>query len=309
MVRVWSSEGKCKCSTMRAPEFRRDLKIAISSAYYAMRAIVRYSLRLAGRPSTRRLTILYYHGVSPEHRLSFARQMDALRRGACILPASYRGELPSGRKCVAITFDDAFISVAENALPELARHSFHSTIFVPVGWIGRTPGWVMKKSEPALAAAVNPELTEVVMSSEQLNALSASLVALESHSLTHPSMLELDTQRARKEIEDSRHRLSELSGREILEFSFPYGDHDAATVAMCRAAGYETVYSITAQEVDTSSSELLRGRTKVDPSDGPIEFFLKFNGAYQWMGYTVPLKKTLRSMFGKQAPGIRVQPY
>ena len=294
---------------MRAPEFRRDLKIAISLVYYAMRAIFRYSLRLAGRPSTQRLTILYYHGVSPEYRLSFARQMDALHRGACILPASYRGELPSGRKCVAITFDDAFTSIAKNALPELARHALHSTIFVPVGWLGRTPGWVMKKSEPALAAVVNPELTEIVMSSEQLNALSASLVSLGSHSVTHPSMLELDTKRARREIEDSRHRLAELSGREILEFSFPYGDHDAPTIAMCREAGYETVYSIMAQEVDTTSSELLRGRTKVDPSDGPIEFFLKVNGAYQWMGYTVPLRKTLRSMFGKQAPGIRVQPH
>jgi peptidoglycan/xylan/chitin deacetylase (PgdA/CDA1 family) len=307
MVCVWRSEGKC--SAMRVPEFRRDLKVAISLVYYAMRAIFRYSLRLAGRPSIQRLTILYYHGVSTEHRHSFARQMDALHRGACILPASYRGELPSGRKCVAITFDDAFVSVAENALPELARHSLHSTIFVPVGWIGRTPGWAMEDSEPALAAAATPEPTEVVMSSEQLNALSASLVSLESHSVTHPSMLELDTRQARREIEDSRHRLAELSGRQILGFSFPYGEHDASTVALCRAAGYETAYSITAEEVDTTSSELLRGRTKVDPSDGPIEFFLKFNGAYQWMGYTVALRKALRSMFGKQAPGIRVQPH
>ena len=130
----------------------------------------------------------------------------------------------------------------------------------------------MKKSEPAIAAIVDPELTEVVMSSEQLKALAASLVSLGSHSITHPSMLELDAKLARREIEDSRGRLAELSERDILEFSFPYGDHDSSTVAMCRAAGYETAYSITAQEVDTTSSELLRGRTKVDPSDGPIEF-------------------------------------
>jgi peptidoglycan/xylan/chitin deacetylase (PgdA/CDA1 family) len=167
----------------------------------------------------------------------------------------------------------------------------------------------MKKSEPDVAAVVNPELMEVVMSSEQLNALSGSLVSLGSHSVTHPSMLELDTERARREIEDSRQRLAELSGREILEFSFPYGDHDASTVSLCRAAGYETGYSITAQEVDTTSAEFLRGRTKVDPSDGPIEFFLKFNGAYQWIGCTHPLRKALRSMFGKRAPSIRVQPH
>ncbi|OKO90689.1 hypothetical protein AC629_04330 [Bradyrhizobium sp. NAS80.1] len=167
----------------------------------------------------------------------------------------------------------------------------------------------MEESEPALAVAANPELTEVVMSSAQLNALNASLVSLGSHSLTHPPITRLDTQWARKEIEDSRRRLAELSGREIIDFSFPYGDHDASAVAMCRAAGYETAYSVTAQEVDTTCPELLRGRTKVEPSDGPIEFFLKFNGAYQWMGDSVPLRKTMRSIFGNQAPGIRVQPH
>src|SRR5258705_10719556 len=131
MIRVWPSEGRG--STMIASEFRRDLKIVISLVYYAMRAIFRYSLRLAGRPSAQRLTILYYHGESPEHRISFARQMDALHRGACILPASYRGKLPSGRKCVAITFDDALFSVAENALPERARDPFPALRFFPVG--------------------------------------------------------------------------------------------------------------------------------------------------------------------------------
>jgi peptidoglycan/xylan/chitin deacetylase (PgdA/CDA1 family) len=292
---------------MKALDFKRNIKILISLVYYAALAVSGYLRRLTGRPSTRRLTILYYHGISPEQRLSFARQMNTLRRNAGILPASYRGELPSGKKPVAITFDDAFMSVAEIAVPELAKHLFHSTIFVPVDWIGRTPGWLMEESEFTPTTGGNPRLTEVVMSIEQLKSLSTSLVTLGSHSLTHPSMLDLDTKSARSEIEGSRHRLAELTGREVLEFSFPYGAHDASTVAMCRSAGYATVYSIESRDVDTSSSELVRGRTKVDPSDGPIEFFLKFNGAYQWMGYTGSLKRTLRLMLNKRSQSIRVQ--
>jgi peptidoglycan/xylan/chitin deacetylase (PgdA/CDA1 family) len=290
---------------MRALDFRRGTKIVISLVCYAALVVLGFSRRLTGRPSPRRLTILYYHGISPAHRHGFARQMNALRRRAQILPASYRGELPSGRKSVAITFDDAFVSVAEIALPELAKHCFHCTIFVPVGWIGRSPGWHMEESVPATGES--PGRPEVVMSVAQLKSLNPSLVSLGSHSLTHPSISDLDTEDARREIEDSRRRLAELTGRDILEFSFPYGAHDASTLAMCRSAGYATVYSIENQEVDTTRSELLRGRTKVDPSDGPIEFFLKLNGAYQWMGYTGPLRKTLRSMFGKRSPGVRLQ--
>src|ERR1051325_3628775 len=138
---------KRKGGTMKALDFKRDIKIAISLVYYVGLVVLGYLRRLTGRPLPRRLTVLYYHGIPPEHRLGFARQMNALHRKAHILQASYRGELPSGKQSVAIPFDDALISVAEIGLPELAKHSFHSTIFVPVGWIGRTPGWMMEESE------------------------------------------------------------------------------------------------------------------------------------------------------------------
>jgi peptidoglycan/xylan/chitin deacetylase (PgdA/CDA1 family) len=281
---------------MRAPDLRRDLKIAISLIYYVAKTICQYSLRFVGRPSGQRLTILYYHGVAVEWRSSFARQMKALHRRAIIVPASYRGKLPveKNKKCVAITFDDAFVSVAGNALPELNRYSFHSTIFVPVGWVGRTPGWAL---ETGAGSAEQPELSEHVMSPEQLRALSVSSVSLGSHTMTHPPLAELEPERARDEVERSRLLLAQLSGREILELSFPYGNHDESTVALCRVAGYEMLYSIIPEEVDTRRLELLRGRTKVDPSDGPIEFFLKFNGAYEWMRYSIRLRKAFRSMF------------
>ena len=125
-----------KSRLVSLPRVKRNTKIAVSMVYYACMAVLQGVLRLLGRPVKRRLTVLYYHGVSPAYRLNFARQMELLQRRACVLSASYRGDLPSKKKCVAITFDDAFQSVLENALPELAARSFHSTIFVPVGLVG-----------------------------------------------------------------------------------------------------------------------------------------------------------------------------
>ena len=274
-------------------EFRRYVKILISLAYFAGRMVLRF---LLGRSFGQRLTVLYYHGISAEDRLAFVRQMDALHRGAQVVPASHRGLLPEGKKCVAITFDDAFVSVAENALPKLAQYAFHSTIFVPVGWLGRAPGWVMNEIEGSIGAGGSSEALEVVMSVEQLQALNASLVSLGSHTMSHPSMPSLSPKQLREELEDSKVRLTQLSKGPILDFSFPYGEYDVSMLADCRAAGYESVYSISSQEIDTMAPDLLRGRTKVDPSDGPLEFFLKFNGAYQWTRLTTPLKRLLGSM-------------
>jgi peptidoglycan/xylan/chitin deacetylase (PgdA/CDA1 family) len=293
---------------MRAPEVKRNLKIAISLAYYMGRGVLHSLLRLVGRSDRERLTVLYYHGILPEQRLGFHRQMATLQRWARVVPASFRGKLGSGKKCVAITFDDALISLLENALPQLENYSFHATVFVPTGWLGRTPGWSMKESEPAFAKTINPELADVVMSPGQLKSLNTALVSLGSHSVMHPSMLEIDAKRARQEIEDSRRQLREMTGLQISEFSFPYGEYDASNVEMCRAAGYEAVYSIEARGVDTTSNEILRGRTKVDPTDSPLEFFLKFQGAYEWMSSTAAARKRLRSSHARQPSGVGVQP-
>lgn len=277
---------------MRMSQLKRNTKIAIGVVYYAFLAAGRGGSRLAGRPVKPRLTILYYHGVHPNQRPNFARQMDLLHRKACVLSASYRGVLPSDKKCVAITFDDAFQSVVENALPELVVRSFHSTIFVPVGLVGKNPNWAMEEG--------NSDFNEIVMTAEQLRALSLPNVSLGSHTISHPSMSALNRERAREEIEGSRHQLAKLCGRDVLLFSFPYGHHDPSVVAMCRNAGYECVFSILPEEVDTTSSEIMRGRTKVDPSDGPIEFFLKFNGAYAWAAHTSSLVEKLRSIIGSK---------
>lgn len=287
--------GESISDTMKFFDLRRSVKIGVSLIFYLVREMGRVVLRLFGQQPGERLTILYYHGVTAGCRSNFARQMRALGRRALVVPASHRGPLPAakGRKCVAITFDDAFRSVAENALPELGKYSFHATIFVPLGWLGQTPGWTM---EPAEAGSVEaPELSEIVMSAEELRGLSASLVSLGSHTMSHPSLPDLHPERAREEVERSRALLADVSGRDVLELAFPYGAHTNATLAMCRAALYETVYSIIPEEVDTNGHGFLRGRTKTEPSDGPLEFFLKFNGAYEWMRYSIAVKRVVRS--------------
>jgi peptidoglycan/xylan/chitin deacetylase (PgdA/CDA1 family) len=267
---------------------KRNVKIVISLVYFVLINLFRGGLRMIGKSSDGRLVVLYYHGVPAKHRRNFKRQMDALQRGASVLPATYRGRVPSHKKHVAITFDDALDSIVDNALPELASRSFHATIFVPVGSLGRRATWEMFGDDYGPSDAVMPV--------EQLIKLSLPLVSLGSHTINHPLVSELAEGRMREEIEGSRKLLAELTGRDIRSFSFPYGDYNSSSVAACEAAGYEAIFSILPEEVDTTSSKILRGRTSVDPSDGPIEFFLKFSGGYAWATQIAPVTRRLRSM-------------
>jgi len=270
--------------TMSVAFVKRQIKLAISLCYFLAQNILRFVLQLFARTPQRRLTILCYHNIADRERSKFARQMDVLRDTAHVVPADYQGKLPEDKISVAITFDDALASIIDNALPELSSRSFHSTIFVPVNWLGRQPGWAME-------GIWLPQRDQMVMTKEQLAGLSSSLVAIGSHSLNHPYLSKIDGQSAREEIQGSRTALENLIDHQVRLFAFPYGDYDGSIIEHCKNAGYIVGFSDAPMQVDPVRSGFLRGRIHTDPSDGPLEFYLKINGAYAWMSDVIPSLK------------------
>src|SRR5262249_24378997 len=177
-------------------EAKRLAKLTISLAYLVAQGLARFVLQAMGRTPRQRLNILYYHGIPSADRANFTRQMQAIERGARVMPAFHRGSLPADKQNVAITFDDAYVSVAENALPELAARGFHCTIFVPVGSMGSRPIWTIEEG--------SLDANEIVMPAEQVARLPSSLVTLGSHTTSHPRLSRIDLSDAREEIEGSR---------------------------------------------------------------------------------------------------------
>jgi peptidoglycan/xylan/chitin deacetylase (PgdA/CDA1 family) len=263
----------------------RRLKLLISAIYWACDQIWRAAGGLVGAPGAPRLVILYYHSVRPGERQRFAHQMDVLKRIADIAPADSAGLLKRGRRAAAVTFDDAFVSVVQNALPELAGRDIHCTIFAPAGVLGRNPTWDMES---------DGDQEETVVDAEALRRLPGRLVTIGAHSMTHPHLSKIPVDTARWEIAQSKAQLQEILGQDVSLFAFPYGDHDQTVVDLCREAGYAHAYTIAPQAVDPAERGLLRGRVAVSPSDGGLEFFLKASGAYSWMPLASRLKAALK---------------
>jgi peptidoglycan/xylan/chitin deacetylase (PgdA/CDA1 family) len=257
-----------------------DLKVAISAVWYSADVVARSLMRVAGRRPKPRFVVLYYHGVDDGTQPGFARHMEALARQATVVRASHTGELPDQTWCVGITFDDAFRTVLKNAIPELLSRSLQSTIFVPVEFIGRTPAW----------ASEGPGLDrEEVMTAEELQSL-PELVELGSHTLRHPHLTTLAEPELREELVASRVKLEALLDRPVRLLAFPYGDYDERVVQVCREAGYERLFMIDPQLADPSGGDFVRGRVAVEPTDGPLTFYLKARGAYAWMTHASALK-------------------
>ena len=203
--------------------------------------------------------------------------MDALSRWANVVPANFRGVLSSAKPNVALTFDDAFSNLGTNAIPIMHRHGFPSTIFVPVGAMGKRPEW--SNDGPPFFDS------ERIMTAVEVAAFPPDLVTFGSHSVSHEKLTELPDAEVLKQALELRRILETLLGREIDMISVPYGEINDTVAKLCEIAGYRFIYTIQPVGVDCTSSERFRGRFPADPSDGALEFFLKAHGAYAWLNY------------------------
>src|ERR1044071_1757813 len=97
----------------------RLLQLAISFALFCLDALRDFFRVLAGSSPPGRCVLLNYHSILPEIRDRFSEQIDLLKRITQPLPKLAIRKLDAGVRYALVTFDDAFRSFAENALPVL----------------------------------------------------------------------------------------------------------------------------------------------------------------------------------------------
>jgi peptidoglycan/xylan/chitin deacetylase (PgdA/CDA1 family) len=138
---------------------------------------------------------------------------------------------------LAITFDDAFASVARFAVPILARHGVPATVFAPTDFMDGGAQLAWPGTDHWRASPFADELT--AMDWDGLRALAAAGWEIGSHTCTHPRLTSLDDAALARELTASRERCAQELGRPCRSIAYPYGDVDARVAAAAAAAGYE----------------------------------------------------------------------
>jgi peptidoglycan/xylan/chitin deacetylase (PgdA/CDA1 family) len=275
---------------------KRFVGLLISAAFLVLAMLVKAARRVSAKGNPGTCVVLYYHGVRREHRQMFARQMDVLLGCARPTEVSRKEPLSPGVHHAAVTFDDGYESVVENALPELEERRIPATVFVVTGALGKHPSWLTDPNDSAGQ--------EKVLSIEQVQGLSPNLVAVGSHTMTHPFLPALNEDDAKREISASRDGLEGILKKEIRLFSFPFGALNPRLIRLCRESGYERVFTIAPTFAFSDPQEFVTGRVSVEPTDWPLEFRLKLMGAYRWQPVAFSLKRKLLSLRPlKHAPG------
>jgi peptidoglycan/xylan/chitin deacetylase (PgdA/CDA1 family) len=187
--------------------------------------------------------ILAYHAVSDTWPAALAvSEADLRRQLRSLVDDGYRGATLSealasgaGEKLLVTSFDDAYGSVLERALPVLQELGLPGTVFAPTDWPGRTPmtwpgieQWVGGPHEAEMRCLSWDELSRLVDLGWEVG----------SHTCSHPHLTMLGDEALRRELLDSRLVCEERLGRPCPTIAYPYGDHDDRVIAAAGEAGY-----------------------------------------------------------------------
>lgn len=271
--------------------------------------------------------VLCYHGVRdvsddgtalpfgslhvPADRL--AEHLEAIR-GLCT-PVSLsalldglggRGPVPP--RAVHVTFDDGYRSVAERALPLLARYDVPASIFVcrrpsesgTLFWFDAMSRALGDRAVVDLRDSGRADWTRVVadwspavppgdelapMSPEEIGGLSSHpLIEIGSHTRSHLPLAQLTTEDQHAEIAAGIAAVTEWTGRPPQAFAYPVGrsgrDFDERTRQVLTACGVEAAFS-------TEEGWAGRGRPPLDQPrflmvDGFDGVELAYRLAWRW---------------------------
>jgi peptidoglycan/xylan/chitin deacetylase (PgdA/CDA1 family) len=162
------------------------------------------------------------------------------------------------KRSVLITFDDGYVSVLRVALPLLAEAGYPAVMFIPTQYIGRTNVFD-QGAEPS----------EPICSWKELRKLEAGGISVESHGASHTRLSTLSADARDQELLTSKHVLQNALNKQVMLFSYPYGDSGSepgAAAAALRGQGYRAAFLYAGNPVSIPTSQpFLLPRIAVGP--------------------------------------------
>lgn len=176
----------------------------------------------------------------------------------------------ANEKNVLITFDDGWKDNYTNAFPVLKKNSLMGTVFLISQNLDEN----------------NPKFLNI----KEINEMQDYGIDFGSHTLSHEELPQIEPEKAKKEISESKLLLEKLLRKEIISFCYPRGKLNSKIVSYVAKAGYELAFTICPGKNTPQTNPLMLKRTEISGNDSLFDFKKKLIGSYDWLHKIVQKK-------------------
>lgn len=174
--------------------------------------------------------VLMYHSIAceegnpvrvPEEK--FKEQMKYLKdNGYTTLTLSelydyLMKDTPIPEKSLVLTFDDGYVDNYKSAYPILKEYGFKGTVFVITSLIDKDDSY---------------------LTSEQIKEMQENGMDIESHTVNHEHLKDLNYEEQLSTLKDSKEFLENILNKEVRYIAYPYGEYNEDTLKAVKDAGY-----------------------------------------------------------------------
>lgn len=121
-------------------------------------------------------------------------------------------------KCVVLTADDAYKSIAKNAYPLLKKYQMPLAVFVSTDALDKK--------------------YKAIMSWQQMGDIQGDNIQFYNHSSSHTHLLDLEATQVIGEIQNAQNRLNKMLGVQAKIFAYPYGETSFSIIEQVQNLGY-----------------------------------------------------------------------
>jgi peptidoglycan/xylan/chitin deacetylase (PgdA/CDA1 family) len=169
------------------------------------------------------------------------------------------------QRTIALTFDDGYQDLYNNALPVLNNNKFKSTVFLPTGYVGQE----MTNSNKISLPLLNWEQIREVHKN--------GLVKFGPHGVKHIHLTDLDSIGVSYEINESRRLIREYLGEVCNVFCYPRGKYSLEVMDKVACYGFSAAVTVERGIVNQRANIFALKRNSVDSSTTRAQFIGKLN--------------------------------